>query len=506
MSFMGIDIGQTGCKVIAFDIEGRPRASAYREYSTISPQPGWSELDSRSVIGNCKDCISEVAARVKAKDPIAAIAVSSQGEAFTIVGGSGEYLCNAMVTFDTRSQKQVNELTGRIGLEKLYRITGSSPHTMFTLFKLAWLKETQPDILEKAHKILCFEDLLGLELTGEAVIDYSLAGRTMMFDVGKKQWSEIILNDIGIDESLMPKPVQSGQVIGNIQKQLCKELGLSDNVLVVAGGHDQPCGALGAGVVGSGIAMYATGTADCISPAFDRLVLNDTMRDSNLATYPHVVPGLYTTVAFNLTGGNLLRWFRDEFAQDEVRLAKESGVDPYELLLSRIPAEPTSILVLPHFCPTGTPHFDVSPTGAILGLDLSTTKGEFVKSLLEGTTYEMKLNVEILANAGVEINELRAIGGGAKSGVWMQIKADIMDIPIVSLHVSEAACLGAAMLAAVGSGSIESFEVAVKEWVHPNRVYEPSAANVAKYRQRYGIYKRIYDTIEPIGREMVQLS
>ena len=506
MSFLGVDIGQTGCKVIAFDVKGRPLATAYREYPLIAPQPGWSELDSRAVIGHCKECIAEVAAAVKESDPVAAIAVSSQGEAFTIVDAQGDYLSNAMVTFDTRAHRQVTELTEAISLQRLYEITGHSPHTMFSLFKLAWLKENMPDLLGKARKILCFEDLLGYELTGEAVVDYSIAARTMMFDVGQKKWAESILNRIGISADLLAPPAPAGQVIGEVRKHLCEELGLSQDVVVVAGGHDQPCGALGAGVIGPGVAMYATGTADCISPAFDRLVLNDTMRDANLATYPHVVEGLYTTVAFNLTGGNLLRWFRDEFGQEEIRRAKETGVDPYELLISQIPAEPTGILVLPHFGPTGTPHFDVSPTGAILGLSLSTTKGEFVKSLLEGTTYEMKLNVEILARAGVEIGELRAIGGGAKSEAWMRIKADIMDIPITSLHVSEAACLGAGILAAVGAGAIDSIESAVNEWVHTDRVYEPSPANAAKYRERYEIYRKMYETIKPLGREMGRLG
>jgi len=506
VSFLGIDIGQTGCKVIAFSVRGQPLASAYREYPIISDQPGQAELDSAGVVQHCKECIAKVAAAVQATDPVSAMAVSSQGEAFTVIGPEGEYLSNAMITSDIRCELQVGEITERLGRENLYRITGHSPHTMFTLFKLAWLRQNRPEILDSAWKILCFEDLLGYELTGEAVTDYSMAGWTMMLDVTRRQWSGVILDSIGIEAALLPEPRPSGCVVGSVKKKLCEEIGLTENAVVVTGGHDQPCGALGAGVIGPGVAMYSTGTADCISPAFDRLVLNDTMRDSNLATYHHVVHGLYFTVAFNLTGGNLLRWFRDEFGRDETRRAEETDSDPYELLISQMPTQPTRIMVLPHFAPTGTPYFDVSPTGEILGLKLSTTRGEFIKALLEGTTYEMKLNVEILARAGVEINQLRAIGGGAKSAAWMQIKANIMDIPIVAMQVSEAACMGAAMLSAVGSGAIDSIDAAVQQWVRPARVYEPSKPNAAKYRERYGIYRRLYDTIKPIGQELSRLT
>ncbi len=506
MSFMGVDIGQTGCKVLAFDARGRPVGSAYREYPLISPQPGWAELDSQQVIALCKEAITEVAVEVGRRDPVSAIAVASQGESFTVVGANDEFLCNGMITSDTRAREQVADLTDTIGLEKLYQITGHSPHTMFTLFKLAWLRENRPAILDQAAKILCYEDLLSYELTGEAVTDYSIAGRTMLFDVRAREWSGEILGQIGLGPEVLPRPEPSGHVVGTVRSSLASELGLPPGVQVVAGGHDQPCGALGAGVVGPEVAMYATGTVECISPAFDRLVLNDTLRDANLATYHHVVPGLYFTVAFNLTGGNLLRWFRDEFGVEETRLAHEGGRSVYDLLLEQIPDQPTSVLVLPHFVATGTPYFDTAPTGALIGLSLATTRGEFIKALLEGVTYEMRLNVNILRKAGVGIAELRAIGGGAKSAAWMQIKADIMDIPIVSMNVSEAAGMGAAMLAAVGSGAIETIDEAVEEWVHPQRVFEPERNRARLYEERFAVYRELYHALRPLGTEMARWS
>ena len=506
MSFMGVDIGTTGCKVMAFDTDGNSLSAAYREYQVICPKPGWAELDARLVINHCKDCIAQVAASVKNRDPVAALAVSSQGEAFTAVGESGEFLCNAMVSSDTRSQKQLTELTEKLGLENLYHITGHSPHTLATLFKLAWLKENRPEVLEKAHKILCFGDLLGFELTGETTIDYSLAARTMMWDVHQKNWSHTILDAVQIDEEVLSKPVPAGQAIGKIKKRLAEQLNLSADVVVITGGHDQPCGALGAGVTEPSLATYATGTVESISPAFSKLLLNDTLRKSNLATYPHVVDQLYTTVAFNLTGGNLLRWFRDQFAAEEIKRAKETSTDPYELILKQVPSTPTNILVLPHFVATGTPYFDSSPTGAILGLDLTTSRAQLTRALLEGLTYEMRLNIEILDHAGIQIDELRAIGGGAKSDIWMQIKADIIGLPVVSLNINEGACLGAAMLAAAGSKQIKSAKEAAKRWVRPIRIFEPCKGNTRRYNKGFAIYKSLYESIKPIGRKLAKLK
>lgn len=327
----------------------------------------------------------------------------------------------------------------------------------------------------------------------------------MMLDVRDKTWSSTILSSIGIDRKVLPRPIPSGQIIGKIKKQLCQSLNLSHEVIVITGGHDQPCGALGAGVAESGVAMYATGTVECISPVFDKFILSPILRESNLATYPYVVEDFYTTVAFNLTGGNILRWFRDEFGQEEIRLAEEQAQYPYDLILSQVPSQPTNLLVLPHFVATGTPHFDTSSKGAILGLGLETSRGQIIRALLEGVTYEMKYNIECLAQAGIEIRELRAIGGGAKSKIWMGIKADIMGLPIVSPCVTEAACLGAAMLAAIGCGQFASVAEAIKTWVVFDRVFDPDEKNVAKYQERYDIYKGLYQTLKPVSHKLAGL-
>jgi xylulokinase len=506
MSYLGIDIGTTGCKAVAFDGDGRALCLAYREYATLSPQPGWFELDPWQVITACKQLIVETADKVKGSDPISAIGISSQGEAFTVLDKDGSYLCNAMVSFDTRSQPQVEQFTASFGQERLYRITGHSAHTLFSVFKVLWLKQNRPAIFKTIDRLLCFGDLLSYELTGRAMISYNLASRTMMFDVNTREWSKPVLEALGLDDSMLSTPVPAGHTVGTITRNIADELGLSPQTIVATGGHDQSCGALGVGVIGSGIAAYSIGTVECITPAFEGCVLNDTMRRSNFATYPHTVEGLYTTVAFNMTGGNLLRWWRDTLGTCELEQARRTGRDVYDIILHDIPLEPTSLFVQPHFTSTGTPYFDPAPIGAILGVSLATTKGELVRAILEGITYEMKLNLELLRKAGVDITQLRAFGGGAKSDAWMQMKTDILNVPIATLAVTEAGCLGAAMLAAKARGGIDSLRECSQTWIKPVHVYEPQPARSRKYRDRFEIYSHIYNNIKPLGTMIHKLK
>ncbi len=498
MSYLGIDIGTTGCKAVVFNGDGRVLCQAYREYATLSPQQGWFELEPRQVIAACKQTIVEVAGQVKCTDAVSVIGISSQGEAFTALDKNGNYLCNAMVSFDGRSQQQVVEFTKSFGAEKLYHITGHSAHTLFSVFKILWLKQSRPDVFNAIHRLLCFGDLLTYELTGIAQISHNLASRTMLFDVNKCTWSNQILNAIGLDEKVLSEPVPAGHIIGRLTHKVAAELGLDFSTVVVAGGHDQCCGALGVGVTGSGIAAYSIGTVECVTPAFDTCVLNETMRQSNFATYPYTIEGLYTTVAFTTAGGSLLRWFRDTLCGNEVAEANRTGEDVYNLILKNIPTEPTSLFVQPHFASTGTPYFDSAPLGAILGLTLTTTRSEMVKAILESITYEMKVNLELLRKAGVDVTQLRAFGGGAKSAAWMQIKADILEIPITTLAVTEAGCLGAAMLAAKACGKVGALQDYAQTWISPVQTYEPQPEQSLKYKKRFEIYSHIYESLKPL--------
>jgi xylulokinase len=497
MSLMSIDIGTTGCKVIAFEAEGRIIASAYREYPLIYPQPGWLELDSNEVWEKVASAIREVAATTK-NDPVKALAVCSQGEAVTPVAEDGTILDNAILTFDSRTAGLEKQWVDKVGREGILRITGVPPSHISTMPKLLWLKENKPDVYGKAWKFLCYEDFAYFKLGLDPAIDRSLAGRTMGLDIETGDWSEQILAEIDFDKERLARILPSGHEVGRIGKKVAEDLGLPEGTLAVAGGHDQPAGALGSGVISPNLAMDATGTVECLTAAFTERVVNTTMVENNFCSYPHTVDGLYVCLAYNFTGGCLLKWFRDTFGRTEVEEAKRLGVDPYEIILADIPDYPTRLLLLPHFTSTGTPYLDPNPVGAIIGLDLSTKKEEIVKSILEGITLEIKLNLHLMKEAGMDVNELRAIGGGAKSEKWLQLKADIFDKEVLALDVSEAASLGVAMLAGVAVGEYKDVREAVNLLVKEKKRFFPAKEKVEQYEEVFARYRKLYPLLKQI--------
>ena len=501
MSLLGIDVGTTGCKVIAFREDGEILAQAYGEYPLIHPQPGWSELDSNVVWENVSNGIREVAAQTKS-EPIEAISVASQGEAVTPISGNYNVLANAITTFDSRTTGICEEILQDISPLEVMQITGMPPSNIHTLAKLVWIQRNQPEIYKEVWKFFGFEDFVNFKLGVQPAVDYSLAARTMCFDIIKKCWSEKMLGLADVDVSLLPDTVPSGTIIGEIGKKVAGELNLPSGVVVVAGGHDQPCGALGAGIIRGGELMDATGTVECIAPAFNEPVINQQMIAGNFACYPHVVDGLYVTLGFVSSGGVVLRWFRDTLAQAEVAKAAAEERDVYDILLEEIPETPGTAMLLPHFTGSGTPHLDLESKGAIVGLTLSTTKGELVKAILEGISYEIKQNLTMLEDAGVEINEVRAIGGGAKSEKWLQLKADMFNKKVIALDISEGVCLGTAILSGTAIGKYSSIEEAVDLLVKSQKVYYPREEIAQQYDEKLKVYEQIYPALHDLNDQL----
>jgi len=501
MSLLGLDVGTTGCKAVIFNLEGKVLSIAYREYPLIHPQSTWAELDMKLVLERVKESIGEAAGKVK-KDPIKALSISSQGEAFAPVDRRGNLLSNSPVSFDSRGERFVEWWRKTLGAEEIMKITGQPLHSMFSLNKIMWLKENYPQIYAKTWKFLCCEDLVIYKLGLSPVIDYSLASRTMAFDILKREWSEEILSLADLDKSLLPEAVPSGTVVGKIPKEIAEDLSLPPNVVVVTGGHDQPCGALGAGVKEEGVAMEAIGTTDCIASVSKKPHLDKKMLDNYFPCYPHTVPQFFVTLAFNFAGGAILRWFRDTLGEKEKEKAKESGKDVYSIIIKGANPEPSSLYLLPHFTTTGTPYMNPHSSGAILGLSLSTSKADLIKAILEGISFEMKYNLSLLEEMGISVNELRAIGGGAKSREWLQLKADIYGKKVVSLKVSEAVSLGTAILAGVATGEYSSIEEAVETTVGIKEVFYPREEKTRVYEEKFQIYKDIYPTLVNLNRRI----
>jgi xylulokinase len=334
MSLLGLDIGTTGCKAVVFDYDGRILGQAYREYPLLHPRNDWAELDANRIWNLTEEVLKTAIASAK-NDPVKALSISVQGEAVVPVKKDGQVLCNFVVTFDKRTQPQYEWWNQTLGKQRIFEISGMPLHPMYSVNKIMWFKENMPELFGKAWKFLCVEDFIIYRLTGETVIDYSLAARTMAFDVRKKVWSEEILGKADIDSRVLSSVVPSGYVVGKVMQPVADELGMTGDVFVVTGGHDQPCGALGAGIIGAGMAMNAIGTSDCVCPAFEKPILTSSMLEGNYSCYPHVVGDMYVTIAFNLTGGLLLRWYRDTLCQYEMEEAAKTGKDVYDIIVER---------------------------------------------------------------------------------------------------------------------------------------------------------------------------
>jgi xylulokinase len=501
VSLLGLDIGITGCKAVAFGPNGHMLAQAYREYPLYQPHPGWMELDPDEVWEGVKSVIRQVTAAIP-DDPVQALSVSTHGESVVALGQDGRPLCRFISALDTRAAEQVNWWAEQLGNDHLFRITGMPLHPMYTVNKLMWLRQNEPDIFTAAHRFLCMQDFVFHQLGLEPTMDYSLAARTMAFDVGELAWSDEILELAQLDVEQMAQVRPSGTVVGQVAPAIAQELGLAPGAVGVTGGHDQPAGSLGCGVIAEGIVMDSTGTVECVTVASPELVLNRELLDNNLPSAPHTVPGMYLVLGYSSTGGALLRWYRDNFGGAEQQKAERTGRDVYDLILEQAVEGPSPVLILPHFLGSGTPWMDPASKGAILGLDLSTSNGQVIKGILDSVTYETKLSLDVMERAGITLRELRAIGGGAKSPRWLQTKTDIFGKPVMAMDVSEAPCLGVAILAGVATQVFSSIEEAVSRMVRVKQVYEPDMAMHERYMEKARLFARVYPTLADLNHQL----
>jgi xylulokinase len=501
MSLLGLDIGITGCKAVAFSPEGDMLAQAYREYRLYQPQPGWMELDPAEIWASVTDVIRQVTAGVPG-DPVQALSISTHGESVVPVDAQGQPIYDFITAIDTRAGEQARWWDEQLGKERIFHITGMPLHPMYTVNKLIWLRQNDPTIYAAAFRFLCMQDFFFHQLGLPPTMDRTLATRTMAFDVSRLDWSEEILELAQLDVGRMSRVLPSGSVIGEIPPSVVEELGLAPGAVAVTGGHDQPSGALGCGAIAEGIAMDSTGTVECVAVASPRLVLAAELMESNLPIAPHTAPGMYLVLGYSSTGGALLRWYRDNFARAERQEAEQTDRDVYDLILQQATPGPSPVLILPHFVGSGTPWMDANSKGAILGLDLSTSKGQIIKAILDSVSYEVKLSVDAMEAAGIAVRELRAFGGGAKSPLWLQTKADIFGKPVLAMDVTEAPCLGVAILAGVATGVFSSVEEGVAQMVRVERTYEPDMALHERYMERARVFAQVYPTLAELNHQL----
>ena len=482
----GLDVGTTGCKLTAFDHEGNFIYNSYKEYE-VTRKNGEHELDATVVFSAVCDVIGEVAKHCN----LSAIGVTTFGETFVALDKEDNVLLPSMLYTDPRGEKECADLCTNLGEQRLTYISGVKPHQMYSLPKMMWIKNNLPEVYEKIDKILLMEDFIVYKLCGNACIDYSLAARTMAFDIREKCWSDVILEAAGIDKNLLSKPVPAFHIAGDLKSDIAQKLGIKGTVKIVNGAHDQVASAVGSGVFETGQAVDGTGTVECVTPVFDTIPENKTLYDEGYSVVPYVFDGTYVCYALSFTGGATLKWFRDNFAKDK----------SYKELDEAVSDGPSGIMILPHFAGAANPYMDNGSKAAMVGLTLEHTAADIYKALMEGVTYEILTNIEHLLGSEIEIKKLFATGGGATSEKWLQIKADILNRPVTSLSAKEVGACGTCMMAGVAIGAFKDLHEAKKIFVKENKTFMPNPEKVKRYEKISKAYKKMYDAVRPIVKE-----
>jgi xylulokinase len=472
VSVLGVDIGTSGCKVVLIRPDGSTLARAYREYSLLAPRPQWAELDPNEVWEAVRSSI-RACTRESPADPPRAVAMSTLGEAFLPVSNAGAALGNIIVSFDTRSHSQFQSMSLRIGSGTFRAVTGLEPLPHYALFKWQWWRDQEPEVYARTWKFLSVGGFVAAQLGAEPIIDHSLAIRTLAFDRSAAAWSEAILDASGLDVSKLPAVSRAGAIAGQASRAACHDLGLAQDALVVVGGLDQACAAMGIGITRSGQAMLSLGTTAVVAVVTGmRAGIN---ARAEVPTVAHVVPARQLVLGGSPAGGSVLRWYRDVLGSEERAVAAQTGSDVYDVITYAARDRKTPLVFLPHLAGSRFAFSSPAARGLVAGVTFATTRNDLVRALLEGVAYEVAVMKRRLENAGVRVHALRATGGGSRSRVWLQIIADTLNAPIASTCSSDAAAHGAALLAGLAAGEIASMRAAIAAGLSASELVEPRA-------------------------------
>ena len=502
MYFIGLDVGTSGCKASVSNADGFVVAFANRTYELLSPEPGHVEIDAAIVWARVKETLREVSYNAAQNgvrpELIGALAVASFGEAVVLVGENGEPLEPSLYYSDIRGAAETQDILEAFDAGDIAGITGMPPNPMFSASKLLWIGKHRPEVLDRAKYLMLFGDFIAYKLTGERVIDYSLASRTMLFDINSYTWSEQIAGAFGLPADRFSKPVRAGTPVAPLLAGIAEETGLPRSLIVVAGGHDQALAALGSGAVESGQAIDGMGSTECITAVIEKGADAARMAKYGFCCEPHAVKDRFITLAFNASAGTAMSWYKRRFFTDLAREAEETGKDFHRLADAIVPEAITDLLFLPYVGGSGTPFMDSVTGGAFVGLSLAADAPSMYKAVLEGICFEMRLNLELLDALGLAPDEIRAVGGNTLSEPLMQIKADIFDRDIYVLSDREIGATALAKLCASAMGEADPIFAGGREYTEISRVYKPDPRKAEIYSRKMERYSRLYPAIKGV--------
>jgi D-xylulose kinase len=498
---LGIDLGTTAVKAALFDQNGQTIASSIKEYKLHTPSPLVVELDPEVYWQALKNALAEIKQTKSADmENIRSLGISAQGETIIPIDNDGKALRNAIVWMDNRAEDESKWLTGHFTNDTIYKVTGQvSMLPMWPAAKILWLKQHEPGIYNRTFKFLLIEDYFIYRLTGTAVSEGSLLCSTCYWDIHTRRYWPEMLQVLGIREDQLPETREPGESVSPIKPDVAEELGLSPKTIITTGALDQAAGAIGVGNVSPGIFTECTGSNIAIVSLVDGPTEDP---NKEMPCFYYGLPQTYMIHAFSMTGGMVLKWFRDHFFGENGRAETTEGRETYEVMTemaASITPGSSGLLMLPHLQGAGVPESNPNARGVFYGLSLHHGKAHMVRAILEAIAMNLRRMVEAVQAMGISVKEVRSLGGGAKSELWCQIKADVLGLPVYTMkNTQDAACLGAAILAGVAVGVWPSVKKAVDSFVEIDRVFEPDPDNKSVYDEYYGAYIDIYNNLIPI--------
>src|SRR5690625_58070 len=492
---IGVDLGTSAVKILIVNKVGTVVHQVSKEYSLIHSQPGYSEQNPEDWVEQTISGLQEIF-KNKIIDPtkVDGISFSGQMHGLVLLDKNNNVLRNAILWNDTRTTPQCKYIYEKVGKNKLLNITKNLALEGFTLPKLLWVKEHEPHIYERAKKFLLPKDYLRYRLTDTIAMDYSDAAGTLLLNVENKEWSQEICDILDIDMSICPLLVDSVDHVGNLSKEIAETVGLDPSVRVFAGGADNACGAIGAGIIEEGKTLCSIGTSGVVL-TYEEDAAKDF--EGKVHYFNHSVPDSFYTMGVTLSSGYSLSWFKNTFAK---------GTSFDELLgdIETVPVGSNGLLFTPYLVGERTPHADANIRSSFIGIDSTHKQKHFVRSVLEGITFSLNETIRIFREKDKKIDSIVSIGGGAKSEQWLQMQADIFNANIVQLKNEQGPGMGAAIVAATGAGWCSSLKEAVQYLLREEKVYQPIHENVKRYNELFSVYQDIYHQTASLSKQLSQ--
>ena len=494
---LGIDVGTSGAKALLVADDGQAVASATTEYPIFTPLPLWAEQNPTDWWAATVNSVRRVLLESGLKaEQIAGVGLTGQMHGLVLLDAQGEVLRPCILWNDQRTAAQCAAITRQVGAANVLKLTGNPVLPGFTAPKIAWIREHEPEVYGRVAKVLLPKDYVRYRLTGDYFGEVSDASGTSLFDVGRRQWSEEMLDAVEVPRRWLPEVTESPVVSARINASAARQTGLLAGTPVVGGGGDQAAQAVGTGIVTEGIVSATIGTSGVVFAASEAYRVEPQGR---LHAFCHAVPGMWHLMGVMLSAGGSFRWYRDALCDLEKARAGETGRDVYELLTegaAQAPAGCEGLLFLPYLTGERTPYPDPNARGVFFGLTLRHGKVHLTRAVLEGVTYGLRDSLELMRDLGLSVQQVRASGGGARSPLWRQILADLFGTEIVTVNVTEGAAYGAALLAAVGSGIYGSVLEACQSAIRLVDHTGPSP-DMAVYADYYPRYRALYPALAP---------